>query len=873
MKNIFNLKQIFTAAALILISAATVSCGTYKTNNNLKDNSNSTQAGPHNIIPFKDGEYSLVRESSNDSYKAVNYFSELNAFHADGKTDDSQNLQQLLNKASKNGGGAVYLPKGEYLLENTVIIPENVSLTGDFSSPRSSAGTKNCTVFLVAENSNTLKSPLFVLNNGSSVSDITIYYKDQRYGDVKKYPYTIEHDSGKTAKIENITIINTANGINLSSTEATVVTVSNVYMTATQNGIYAMFCSDKLNLTNIFIDPSIWFNCDLDIISQTENAKTLTNNIKENLTAITVSAASDIYADNIKINTCRVGIKVDIPNITDNTPLFSNITVNDSADSGLTLLNAPKTGIAFAKCSFRTDDRYGSSDLRIEKNYESPTVFNSCSFRGSPSYSVYSEGNSMISFVGCEFISWKESAIYSTDKVISASGGGFNYNGDIADIPQSSIGLFALNRTYSGFSPEELTVFIADTNNEYTVNPITDTWFENLTTEFNIEDKVYNAKDFGVSEAAGDNSMALQMAINNTAQKGGGTVFLDKGTFNFATEIELKEGVRLQGAGQGKTLIKFKSDSRKVFLNLKGKNKVEGMTIEYIGSETPEIATESPVKAISAQSGDIKISNIDFIRTHYAIWLSETNNITIEHITGSSVIGGIYAEKCNFMHLDDISFTTKYLSDEVKIFQHEKFVAIMIRECSGTLCENLSSDNGDYLIYLNSEKVDVIPEEPSAAIKGLFAKNVYSAFAVNRYDFAAVVNVSSETEIYGQNAYNATTFAGNYGKLCIYNVIGKGNVTGGLYLRGGTVSLQSSIFNTCGSSAIKNEGATAEVVGCIIMDTATKYHAEAVSGTMSFIANIINSTSEFKGIDHNYIRQYTASEAALTDEYNIIPIN
>ena len=196
----------------------------------------------------------------------------------------------------------------------------------------------------------------------------------------------------------------------------------------------------------------------------------------------------------------------------------------------------------------------------------------------------------------------------------------------------------------------------------------------------------------------------------------------------------------------------------------------------------------------------------------------------------------------------------------------------MIRECTGTLCENLSSDNGDYLIYLNSENVDVVPEEPTVAIKGLFAENVYSAFAINRYDFAAVVNVSANTAIYGKNAYHATTFAGNRGRLCIYNMIGKGDVTGGLYLRGGTVSVQSCIFNTCGTSSVKNEGSTAEVIGCIIMDKNMKYHAESASGSMAFIANILNSDKEFTGADASYLKSYTAAEAAFTEEYNLIPI-
>ncbi len=871
MKNRNSLKKIFISAALIILSAANVSCGQYNPTTEDPDNGNNSQFQTHEKITYKDGTFSLVETSEQDTYKAVNYFAKLNGFYADGKTDDSGNLQKLLDTAAKTGG-TVYLPKGLYKLESPVNIPANVTLTGDFSSPRSASGTQNCTVFIVGENEKTLRTPLFTLNGGSALTEVTVYYEGQKYGDVKNYPYTIEHDSGETAEISKVTILNTANGINLSSPEAKEITVSDIYMTATKSGISAMFCAEKLELTNIFIDPSVWFNCSLDKTSQTQNANQLTDTIKENLIGISISATSDAYIDNIRINTCNVGLKTDIPTITEKTPLFSDITVNDAKRSALILVNAPQTGIAFAKCSFRTDDSYGSKDVEIASGYTAPTVFNSCSFRGSPSYSVYSEGSSMLSFVGCDFISWKETAIYSTDRIFSAAGGSFNTKGDLTDIPNSSVGLLALNDTYAGYSPEEITVFIAETNNEYTVKRITDTWFENLTTEFNLNGKIYNASDYGVSQTAENNAHALQMAIYNAHENGGGTVFVNEGTYIFKNDILLHEGVRLQGVGNGKTVFKFQAYESGNFLTLKGKNKIDGISFEYIGTETPEEALENPIKAIYSEASDIKISNVDFKNTHYAIYLSDASNIKIKNLTGATVIGGIYAELCDFMNLENIEFTKEGLSEEVIAHQHEKYVAVMIRECTGTLCENLSSDNGDYLIYLNSENVDVVPEEPTAAIKGLFAKNVYSAFAINKYDFAAVVNVSADTAIYGKNAYHATTFAGNRGNLCVYNMIGKGDVTGGIYLRGGTVSVQSCIFNTCGATAVKNEGSTAEVIGCIILDKGMNYHAESSTGSMAFIANIINSDKEFSGADASYIRSYTAPDAAFTEEYNLIPI-
>lgn len=855
---------------LILLSLVFTACGQYKPSNSQLPGWSSSQNTQPEIINYKDGEYSLVESYEHNDYKAVNYFSKLNGFHADGKNDDSQNLQNLLNKAAQNGGGSVYVSKGIYLLEKPITIPENVTLTGDFKNPKSTSGIKDCTVFIVAENEETLQKTLFTLSENSALNEITVYYRDRNFESLKEYPYTIEHRSGSTTEIKDIAIINASKGIFLSSIEATDIVISNVYMTATTNGIYALNCKNKLELYNIFIDPSIWFNCEL--VTEKTDIDSLSNRIKNTLIGLTLSTISDIYADDITINTCYVGLKTDIPDITTKVPLISNLTIND-AQNALLLISAPKTGIAFAKCSLRTDSSYNSADIKIHENYSSPTVFNSCSFRGNPSNIIYSEGSSMLSFVGCSFISWQETAINSTDRIISVSGGNFNKNGDIIQTKNSTVGIFALNRIYSEIKQEISQVFTADIKNEYSVDKISDTWLEDLTIEFTIPTTIYNAEDYGVNETSEDNTVALQMAINRAAENGGGTVFINKGTFKFSSQIQLKKGVKLQGAGKKITNLIFDSSESDSFITCEGNNKIAHLALECSEANYSENSTDNLATAVFSQNDNIEISDVNFTKVNSAIRLSQINNVTVKNISATAITEGIYAEKCNFVKFSNIRFTTNGLSADVINAQHENFIAVKIRECSGTVCENLSSNNGDYLVYLNSEKVDIIPEEPSVTITGLFAENVYSAFAVNKYDFASIVNVSSKTEIYGQNAYHATTFAENSGKLCVYNVIGNGSATGGIYLRGGSVSIQSCIFNTCGTSAIKNEGSEAEIVGCIFLDTNVTYHAQSSSGSTAFIANIINSTAEFDGINKSYVRSYTLSDALFADEYNLIPIN
>ena len=136
MKNKFTLKKILTSAALIILSAATVSCGQYKPSNNDPNNNGTVQEQTPNIYNYKDGVYSLI-SNGNGTYKAVNYFAVLNSFNADGKTDDSQNLQALLDKAAKTvgvnfiGGFSALVEKGCTKGDKLLIatIPEAMATT------------------------------------------------------------------------------------------------------------------------------------------------------------------------------------------------------------------------------------------------------------------------------------------------------------------------------------------------------------------------------------------------------------------------------------------------------------------------------------------------------------------------------------------------------------------------------------------------------------------------------------------------------------------------------------------------------------------------------------------------------------------------
>ncbi|MBO5299156.1 MAG: hypothetical protein J6B51_03650, partial [Clostridia bacterium] len=132
------------------------------------------------------------------------------------------------------------------------------------------------------------------------------------------------------------------------------------------------------------------------------------------------------------------------------------------------------------------------------------------------------------------------------------------------------------------------------------------------------------------------------------------------------------------------------------------------------------------------------------------------------------------------------------------------------------------------------------------------------------------INVASRPTVFSTNAYHATTFYGNRGKTNIYNLLGTGNVTGGVYARSGTVSIQSSVFNSLGKSALLTDGANVSFIGSMLLDNNCTYHVEANSGGAFMLGNITNNLSTaFGGIETKYIRRYIDESASYSDDGNI----
>jgi hypothetical protein len=116
---------------------------------------------------------------------------------ADGKTDDTAAIQQMLDDAGKNGGGEVNLPAGQYLVNGSLKIPEGVTLSGIAHSPVYIEPLIGTVILATGGRNNENGTALFELGNSAAVQGLTVYYPEQVLSDIVPYPWTFHMVGGR----------------------------------------------------------------------------------------------------------------------------------------------------------------------------------------------------------------------------------------------------------------------------------------------------------------------------------------------------------------------------------------------------------------------------------------------------------------------------------------------------------------------------------------------------------------------------------------------------------------------------------------------------------------------------------------------------
>jgi hypothetical protein len=174
-----------------------------------------------------------------------------------GTNDDTAAIQAALNAAGGDGGGVVFLPRGNYLISSHLLVPAQTSLVGVWRAVTAYSQYLGTTL-LAVENAGTSSGVPFITLQGdnSTLEGVTIYYPNQVANNPPTaYPWTIRGGGGNNITIQNVLLVNPYQGIDLATYGCPRHFVRSVYGQPLLVGIAVDQCYDIGRIMDIHFWP------------------------------------------------------------------------------------------------------------------------------------------------------------------------------------------------------------------------------------------------------------------------------------------------------------------------------------------------------------------------------------------------------------------------------------------------------------------------------------------------------------------------------------------------------------------------------------------------------------------------------------------
>ena len=173
----------------------------------------------------------------------------------DGVADDTAAIQRAIDAAAKLGG-IVSLPPGRFLVAGSLTVPAGVTVRGVNTRPLYIEPAVGTIILATNGRDNEAAPALFELRSGA-VEGLTVYYPEQKPTDIHPYPWTF-HCAGGDDTIQEVTLINSYNGIRTGPEPNVRHLIRNVFGCVLRRGILVDACSDIGRIENLQFHCHYW---------------------------------------------------------------------------------------------------------------------------------------------------------------------------------------------------------------------------------------------------------------------------------------------------------------------------------------------------------------------------------------------------------------------------------------------------------------------------------------------------------------------------------------------------------------------------------------------------------------------------------------
>lgn len=339
----------------------------------------------------------------------------------DGKTDDTEALQKVLNAAAASGGGTIRLGTGNYLCRGTLNVPPNVTIEGIFHSPTIRTQNRGSTLLSVHSPGNSDGEPFITLNENSTLKGITIFYPEQTETDPPiAYPWCIR-GTGDNCSIVDVLLVNPYMAVDFGTFPAGRHYIRGLYGQPLYRGLFIDKCFDVGRIEDVHFWPFWTQHPAIKHFMETE------------ATAFLFGRTDWEYVSNCFCIWYRIGFHfVALEHGPGNVILTTS-----GSDVGPTAVRVDAcmkhAGVSFVNGQFM-------AGIEIGADNEGPVKFTACGFwnvKTTDSH-IINEGTGHLTFIGCHFVGWAQQTPDAPCMHIKR--GGLTVNGcDFMDIEKKQL--------------------------------------------------------------------------------------------------------------------------------------------------------------------------------------------------------------------------------------------------------------------------------------------------------------------------------------------------------------------------------------------------------------------------------------------------
>lgn len=569
-----------------------------------------------------------------------------------GTRDNYDLFAQLLGKlktthpGGAGNGGVLFLPEGIYRLNRSLIIPKGVTIRGEWEKPVKGQSIRGTIITTdLGRGTENEQNSLIRLEPAAAVKDIAFWYPEQKADDIQAYPPTIlwgrqGHFGNEYCVAQNITLINSYSGVIFSRQNGGgAPNAFGIYGTPLKRGIEIDNIAEVGRVEGVDFSPEYWAGSGLE--GAPVDPTSLKSWMKKNGTAIVMRRNDWTLVSDVKAEGYFIGFHAVKSVRDDSKPNGQNykMTFTDCV-TGVYAQDPQSCGIMFQEIK-TVDCEYG---LYIPDYASGVVQFSKSDFSGRK-YAIASGALSATRIL-------LEQSTVSSGKVEVLGGTLVVMDSDFNnDAPQIKLGPDSRAAlTGNRFKTE------ADISNnsmykcEIDHSPLADDFKKipdfpykdprtikqkpDRAVLYVVTDEPFGAKADGTT----DNTQAIQAALNQAGQEGGGVVYLPAGKYKVTGNLVVPTGVEIKGSmdvgtppvGPGSVIEVYadkNNENGQPFMKLSEKSGIRGISFNYPEQKFTELL-DAGKKVINPYTypyclqvtgKEVYIINIGFRATYSAI--------------------------------------------------------------------------------------------------------------------------------------------------------------------------------------------------------------------------------------------------------------